>query len=114
MMCVIPQLDYRPGQLFLVADRTQACSAQHETLGIGRYFKPNPARRQYSNEMPAGKKQHISRHRAQAAYHAIGPRRGLGRRFPCWAAVAEQFPVRMLPMDLSTAATLIIAIVPFD
>lgn len=64
--------------------------------------------------MPAGKKQHISRYRAQAAYHAIGPRRGFGWRFPFWTAVAEQFPVGALRPDLGGAAPLVFTIVPFD
>src|SRR5215510_9536498 len=114
MMCVIPQSDHRPGQLVFIAHRTQACRTKHEPLGIYRHFKSNPARRQYPNEMPAGKKQHISRYRAQAVHYAIGPRGGLGWRFPSRSAVAEQFPAGALRPDLGSAASLIFTIVPFD
>src|SRR5262245_47306132 len=64
--------------------------------------------------MPAGKKQHISRHRAQAVHYAIGARGGLGWRFPSRSAVAEQFPAGALRPDLGSAASLIFTIVPFD
>src|SRR4029453_8761605 len=114
MMCVIPQSDHRPGELVFIAHRTQACGAKHEPLGVYCNFKPNPARRQYPNEMPAGEEYHISRNHAHAAYHAIGPRRGFSWRFPSRSAVAEQFPVGALGADLGSAAPLILAIVPFD
>src|SRR4029453_6346350 len=114
MMCVIPQSDHRPGELVFIAHRTQACGAKHEPLGVYCNFKPNPARRQYPNEMPAGEEYHISRNHAHAAYHAIGPRRGFSWRFPSRSAVAEQFPVGALRPALGGAAPLVIAIVPFD
>src|SRR5215470_10363476 len=114
MMCVVPQSDHWPGQLVLIAHGTQACCAKHEPFGIYCNFKPNPARRQYSNEMPAGKKQHISLHRAQATHDAIGPRCGLGWRFPSWSAVAEQFPAGALAVDVDSTTTLVITIVPFE
>ena len=79
--------------------RVLVCDAGHP--------RNEPARRRYPNEMPAGKKHHISRHRAHAAHHAIGPRRGLGWRFPSWTAVAEQFPVGALRPDSGGAAPLI-------
>ena len=41
------------------------------------------------------------------------PKRGV-RRFPAGAAVAEQLPVGALRIDLSPAATLILAVVPLD
>src|SRR4030095_8967161 len=64
--------------------------------------------------MSARKKQHISRHSAHAPHHPIRSGRGFGWRFPSRSAVAEQFPVRALPMNVGTIATLVIAIVPFD
>ena len=64
--------------------------------------------------MPAGEKQHISRHLAYATHHAISPRRGLCWRFPSWSAVAKQFPVGALGPNLGGAASLIFTIVPFD
>ena len=78
VMIVVPQSDHWPGQLVLIADGTQACCAKHEPLCIGRHFKPNPAGREYPNEMSAGKKQDLARYRAHAVHHAISPGRGLG------------------------------------
>src|SRR5215831_12866070 len=109
MMCVIPQSDHRPGQLVLIAHRTEACCAEHEPFGVDSHFKPNPARRQYPNEMPAREKYHIPWQRAHAAYYAIGPRGGLGGRFPARATVAEQFPVGAFRADFGSGKTLIVA-----
>src|SRR5215510_8096536 len=114
MIGLIPEADDWTGQLVFIPHGTQAGRAQHEPPGVGRHVKLNPARRQYPNEMPAGKQQHVPLHGTQATHDTIGPRRGLGWRFPSWAAVAEQFPVGALRPDLGGAASLILAVVPFD
>src|SRR5262245_11145510 len=64
--------------------------------------------------MPARKKQHVTGHRTHATYYAIGPHRGFSWRFSARATVAKQFPIRVPPVDVSTTATLVIPIVPFD
>src|ERR1700756_5496325 len=102
MMCVIPQLDHWARQLFLVAHRTQACSAQHEPAGVGRHFKSNPARREDPNEMSAGKNQHVTLDCAYTFDRAVRPCADLARRFSARAAITKQLPIRALPVNVST------------
>src|SRR5262245_13593467 len=64
--------------------------------------------------MPAGKKQHVPLHCVQAVHDTVSPCRSLGRRFPSWAAIAEQFPAGTLRPDLGGAPPLILAVVPLD
>jgi len=47
-------------------------------------------------------------------YAPVGPGADLVRRLPTRAAVVEQLPIRTLCMNLDSAATLVLAVVPFE
>src|SRR5262245_25610553 len=64
--------------------------------------------------MAARENQHISVDKANAAHHAIGSQGYLFRRLASRGAVTEQLPVRTLLANVCTAATLIVAVIPFD
>src|SRR5208282_2480355 len=88
-------------------------SAQQE-VPAARRVETEPAGREYPQEMPARKNQHVAFDRAHPAHDAIGPRADLARRLSSGTAVTEELPVRALGMDLSRAAALILAVIPFD
>src|SRR5271156_6149485 len=113
MMQVIPKLNYRLGQVVLVAKRAQARGAQQKIFSaLG--FHSQPARDQYSQNVPARKNQNVALDRTHAVNHTVGARSNLGGRFPTGATVAEQLPARTLGMDLRGAQTLVFAVIPFD
>src|SRR5438309_5069617 len=103
MARVVPQPDYRLRQVVFVTQRTQARGAQQEVpteCGI----EHEPARGEYSQEMPAGEKQHVTFDTAHAFHRAVCPRANLVRRFPSWASIAKQLPIRALPVNVSGKA----------
>src|SRR2546426_7175961 len=113
MTSVVPQPDYWLRQVVFVAQRAQARWAQQE-VSTDRGIEPEPTSGEYSQEMPARKKQHVTLNRAHAFHRAVCPRANLVRRFSSGAAIAKQLPIRALPVDVSGKATLILAIVPFE
>ena len=113
MTGVVPQPHYRLRQVVFVTQRTQARGAQQE-VSTECGIEPEPARGEYSQEMPAGEKQHVTFDTAHAFHRAVRPRANLFWRFPSGAAIAKQLPIRALPVDVSTTATLVIAIVSLD
>ena len=95
-----------------ITQRTQTRSAQQKVTP-SRGSKFEPAGREHAQEMAAGKKQHVLSERSNPAQRAVSPRAHLVRRFPARAAIAEQLPIWALSMDLGSAESLIVAIVPF-
>ena len=59
MTGVVPQPDYRLRQVVFVTQRTQAGGAQKE-ISTERGIQSEPASGEYSKEMPAGEKQHVT------------------------------------------------------
>src|SRR5438874_2506798 len=113
MTGVVPQPDYRLRSVVFVTQRTQArCAQQEVSTECG--IEPEPARGEYSQEMPAGEKQHVTFDTARAFHRAVRPRANLFWRFPSGAAIPKQLPIRALPVNVSGKATLILAIVPFE
>src|SRR5439155_16685384 len=113
MTGVVPQPDYRLRQVVFVTQRTQArCAQQEVSTECG--IEPEPARGEYSQEMPAGEKQHVTFDTARAFHRAVRPRANLFWRFPSGAAIPKQLLIRALPVNVSGKATLILAIVPFE
>src|SRR5208282_5027015 len=102
MTAIVPQPDRRLGQFVLIAQRAEARSAQQE-VPAARRVETEPAGREYPQEMPARKNQHVAFDRAHPAHDAIGPRADLARRLSSGTAVTEELPVRALGMDLSRA-----------
>src|SRR5271169_1935890 len=113
MTVIVPQPDCGLGQFMLIAQRAEARSAQQEVPATRR-VETEPAGREYPQEMPARKNQYVAFDRAHPAHDAIGPRADLAWRLSSGAAVTEELPVRALRMDLSRAAALILAVIPFD
>ena len=113
MTSVVPQPDYRLRQVVFVAQRAQARRAQQEE-SAGSRLEPEPTSGEYSQEMPAGEKQHVTFDTARAFHRAVRPRANLFWRFPSRAAIPKQLPIRALPVNVSGKATLILAIVPFE
>src|SRR5271166_3636794 len=113
MTAIVPKLDCGLGQFMLIAQRAEARSAQQEVPATSR-VEAEPAGREHPQEMPARKNQHVAFDRAHPAHDAIGPRAYLARRLSSGAAVTEELPFRALRMDLSRAAALVLAVIPFD
>src|SRR5262249_50872988 len=113
MPSIVPQPDDWLRQVVFVTQRTHARGAQRE-VSTERDIKPEPTSGQYSQEMPARKKQHVTFDRAHALHHAICSCANLVWRFPSGAAIAKQLPIRALLLDAGGQATLILAIVPFE
>ena len=111
MTSIVPQPDYRRTACSR-SHRTQARCAQHEASTVG-VIEPDPARASTRRKCPL-EKSSTSPDSAHAAHRAVGPRADLSWRFPSGAAVAKQLPIRALPVDLGGAATLILAVVPFE
>src|SRR4029434_1220802 len=59
MTSVVPQPDYRLRHVVFVAQRAQARRAQHE-VSTERGIEAEPTSGEYSQEMPARKKQHVT------------------------------------------------------
>src|SRR6185369_16025832 len=114
MMSVIPQADHGPGEVVFISQCAQTGGAQHERPRVCRRFDTNPAGGQYPNEVSAGEKQHVTLHRAHAAYYAVRPSCRLLWRLTPRATVAEKLPVRAIRANLGRGETLILAIVPLD
>ena len=110
---VIPHPDCWLGLVVFIAERAEARSAQQETPATRR-VEAEPASGEHPQEMSARKKQHVAFDRTHPAHDAVGSRADLARRLSSGAAVTEQFPVWSLGMDLSRAAALIVAVIPFD
>jgi hypothetical protein len=64
--------------------------------------------------MPARKKQHIPLNRAHTVYYPVCPRGDLMWQLTSRTTITKQVPIRTLCTDLNTAATLILAVVPFN
>src|SRR5262249_28002901 len=65
---IVPQPDDWLRQVVFVTQRTHARGAQRE-VSTERDIKPEPTSGQYSQEMPARKKQHVTFDRAHALHH---------------------------------------------
>ena len=76
MPSVVPQPDDWLREVVFVAQRTQARGTQQE-VSAECGIEPEPARGEYSQEMPAGEKQHITLDRAHACDRAVCPHRDL-------------------------------------
>src|SRR5271169_973314 len=113
MTAIVPKVDCGLGRFVLVAQCAQARSAQQE-VPAARRVETEPAGGEHPQEMPARKNQHVAFDRAHPAHDAVGPRAYLARRLSSGAAVTEELPVRALRMDLSRAAALVLAVIPFD
>src|SRR6516162_9584841 len=109
----VPQLDCRRGQVVFIAQRAQARGAQQE-VPAARRVETEPAGGEHPQEMPARENQYLALDRAHPAHEAVGACADLIWRLSSRATVAEQLPVRALCVDLSRAAALILAVVPFD
>ena len=70
MICVVPQLNYRLGQVVFVAKRAQARRAQQEVLAGGR-FQPQPTRGEYSQYVSARENQHVAMNLADSLHHSV-------------------------------------------
>src|SRR4029077_19828700 len=113
MTIIIPQPDCWLGQVVFGAQCTQACCAQEEESASPR-LQTKPAGGEYPQEVATGKKKHVTLDRTHTFDRAICPRANLARCFPARAAIAKDLPIRALPMDVSSTATLVLAIVPLD
>src|SRR5713226_5459514 len=113
MASVVPQPDYWLRDVVFVAQRTQARGAEQE-VSTERGIEPEPASGEYSQEMAAGKNQHVTFDRAHAFHRAVCPRANLVRRFSSRAAITKQLPFGALLVDVSCETALIVAVVPFE
>src|SRR5437660_12850216 len=104
MASVVPQPDDRLRRVVFVAQRAQARGAQQE-VSTECGIEPEPARGEYSQEMPAGKNQYVAIDRAHALQRAICPHANLARRFSSGATVTKQLPIRSFPVYVSGKAT---------
>ena len=73
MMQVIPKLNYRLGQIVLVAKSAQAGSAQQE-ISAGSGFQPKPTCGEYAEKVPARKDQDVLLDRTNAVNDTIRSR----------------------------------------
>src|SRR5262245_53188610 len=109
---LVPQADDRLRQVVLVPHRTEAGRSEHEVLARPR-LQPEPACGEHPEKVSAGEEQHVTSDGPHTLRHPIGPRSDLIRRFPSWAAVAEQLPAGALDVDLGAGAAFVRAVVPF-
>src|SRR5207248_3040375 len=109
----VPQPNHRKRAAVFIAESTQAGGAE-EKIFAGQRLKTEPAGGEHSQEMPAGKKQHIAVNRAHSIDHVIGPGSDFGRRLTARTAVAKEHPIRPLLVNFRGTATLILAVVPFE
>jgi hypothetical protein len=78
MAIVVPQPNYRLGQVMFVAQGTQARCAQ-DKVPAGPRFHIQPTSRKHAQKLAAGKKQHIVLNRADTLYRPIRSRSNLLR-----------------------------------
>ena len=78
MAIVIPQPNCWLRKVVFIAQCTQARCAQEEEFA-GARLQAEPATSEHSQEVTAGKKQHITFDRAQTLDHAVRPRTDLAR-----------------------------------
>src|SRR5437870_9673353 len=113
MASVVPQPDYWLRQVVFVAQRTQARCAQQE-VSTERGIEPEPTSGEYSQEMRAGKNQHVAFDSAHPFHNSVCAHSNFVRRFPTRAAIAKELPIRTLLVNISAEAALIVAVVPFE
>src|SRR5262245_39293462 len=113
MPSFVPQANHRLGQATVfIGQHAQARCAQQQ-ISAARRFEPEPASAEHAQKMATGKNQNVPVDGAQAAYHPVGPRAYLIRRFSAGTTVAEELPTGTLRKDLSRATTFIFTVVPF-
>ena len=96
-----------------IAERTKACHVQHQKFP-GSRLESEPAGSEHSQEMSAGKNQHIAFDGAHATDNTIGSGANLLRRFSVGTTVTEQLPVGSYRMNFRGSNAFIIAVVPLD
>src|SRR5215469_11475433 len=113
MTCIIPEADHRLGQVMFITHRTHASRARDE-VPAGSSFEAEPAIGEHTQEMPAGKEQHVPLDGPHSAHHVIGPDTNLFWGFSSRTTIPEQLPVRALGVNFNSAAALIITVIPFQ
>src|SRR5262245_63563606 len=113
MTCIIPQADHRLGQVMFIAHGTHASRAQKE-VPAGSRVEAKPSSRKHTQEMPAGKEQHVPLDGPHSAHHVVGPDTNLFRGFSPRAPISEQLPVGALGVNFNRASTLVITVIPFQ
>ena len=96
-----------------VTHGTHASRAQEE-VPAGPSFEAEPSSCEHTQEMPAGKEQHVPRDGPHSAHNVIGPGTNLYRGFSSRTTIPEQLPVGALGVNINSAATLVITVIPFQ
>jgi len=99
-MIVIPKPDHRLREIVFVPDRAQARRAQQNVPTHISWVLPKPPVGNNSNEMSAGKEQHISMKGPDTLNDTVCPLAYLCWRFASGGAVAEQLPAWTLCKNL--------------
>ena len=89
MTSVVPESDHRPREIILIAQGTQARRTKHEISTVDCWLDSKPPGRQYPNEMPARKNQHITHNCPDPANDSIRPGTDLLWRLPSRATVPK-------------------------
>ena len=113
MTCIVPQADHRLGQVMFITHGTHARRAQEE-VPAGSRFEAEPSSCEHTQEMPAGKEQHIPRDGPHSAHHVVGPDTNLLRGFSSRTTIPEQLPVGALGVNFNSAAALVITVIPLQ
>src|SRR4051812_42463321 len=95
----------------LVSEDADAGRLQHEQRA-GSRTQSQPACRQHTQEMTAGKQQHVLADRSNASYHAVRARPDLVGTFSAGTAMTKQAPVRPLRADLRRSQSFVVPVVP--
>src|SRR4051794_38368284 len=103
---VVPEADHRPRRVVLISQGAETRRLQQKISSRGRR-QSQPSRGQNSQEMSAGKEQHIPVNSPHALNDAIGPRADLLRRFAPRRTIAKQIPARILEMDVGAGSAVV-------
>jgi hypothetical protein len=91
VVIVVPRPYEGPGQIVLIAKRTQARRVQQKILATRSWTKGQPARSQHPNEVSAGEEQYIPLDAAGTVDHVVRPLSDLRRRFAACAMARSSF-----------------------
>ena len=72
MTCIVRKPDYRLKEVVFVAQRTQACCAQHKVFAV-HDIEPEPPCGERSQKVPAGKNQNVTSDRAHMFHYSVCP-----------------------------------------
>jgi hypothetical protein len=113
-MIVIPKLNHWLRKIVLITERAKARRAESKIPASQSWSESKPPRGQDSDEVAAGKQQHVSGDGTDTLNHSVGSLLNLVRHLASRAAIPEQLPVWALRVDLGRAPAFVLTVVPFD